>query len=362
MGLYLSIFLIAVCAAFLNIMGLTRRDSMILFSMLVLLFWIMSFIRWETGTDWQAYEGFFNWSSEWGKETVFEPGFAFLNTLVRQFTDNYTVMLCLEGGLIALFTALAIRRFSPFPLLSIFIVWCTLLGNVMFVRQAIATSILFYSVRYIIDKEKINFLIWVLLATLIHRTSLIFLLAWPIFHLRWPMLWMWGGLTIAIILSTVIGQLFMSVSSLFGEVIQTKINLYLGEGSDDNTFGTGFSMAMIIAKGLINKAFILLIGWFTVRHLDPKQYPHVRGFFNLFWFGCIIFFMTIPISTGMARFSYSYDIMQVVLIPYIFIAIRSLPWKIAIFLTLTAYLAMRMFVYINNFYNLYVPFKTFLNA
>lgn len=346
----------------MELCGLTKRDARLLFVGWSLFFFVLSFIRWQTGTDWEPYEGFFNWAGDWGAETEFETGFFFLNTLVKQFTDSYTVMLFVEGAVVAGFTTLAIRKFSPYPLVSLFILYAILLANIMFVRQAIATSILFYAVRYIIERRWWPFLLFVVLAAMFHRSAWIFLLAWPVFNLRWSITKMFFSLLIAIALSPVINALMLSLGGLFGGIIQAKLDLYLGEAAEGNTFGAGFSMAEIIVKGLINKVFLFTIGAYIIYLTDEKESFRVRGFMNLFWFGSIIYFLTIPISTGMARMSYAFDIFQIVLIPYLFKVVRNREARLIWFVLIGIYLLMRMMVYVINFYDYYVPFNTFLDA
>lgn len=78
-----------------SIYRIRKRDRLFLYITISLFFWIMSFVRWETGTDWEAYYNFFNSRYTWQEflDASFEVGFTAINFGVKQISDNYSFLL-----------------------------------------------------------------------------------------------------------------------------------------------------------------------------------------------------------------------------------------------------------------------------
>jgi len=56
-------------------------------------------LRWRTGTDWKPYhDGFMQVLQNYQRKD-FEIGYVFLNKIVRNFTDSFTIFLFVECGL-----------------------------------------------------------------------------------------------------------------------------------------------------------------------------------------------------------------------------------------------------------------------
>ena len=247
---------------------------------------------------------------------------------------------------------------SVYPLTSLFMAVGIQFANVNYIRQWVAAMILFYSVYYIQQRKLWPYLFMVIIACLFHRTSFIFLLAWWIYHLRLSKKTMVISMCICVVFSSFISTLFDSIGGAFGEVIQYKLSVYLDDY--DGAEGTGFSSIVTILKGVLNKCVIFFVILFFIDKIIEK-YPYVRGYFNLYWFGIILYFSLVGVNIVFIRFSFAYDFMLIVLFPYIFSVIKRNSNKIFIWGMLFMYLIMRMYVYLNSYIDLFIPFKTILN-
>ena len=173
---YFAIFTLLAFFSFLEIFAFKKVDSVLFFLVLTFFLFSLSFIRWETGTDWDAYLNFFEISTEWFSESEeFEWGFSRLNEIIRSYSSNYTVMLFVMAAILFSFQSKAILAFSPYPITSILILWSTTFANIFFVRQTVSIAILFFSIRYIQEKRFWSFLLMIFFAMLFHRTSIIFI-------------------------------------------------------------------------------------------------------------------------------------------------------------------------------------------
>jgi len=356
MTFYFLIFAVLTFFSFVEVFGLKKKDSAFFFIILSFLLFLLSFLRWETGTDWEPYITFFNSSDEWFIEGDFEWGFARFNEFVKIYFDNYTFFLFLLGTIIFCLQSAAILKFSPYPILSLLVLWSTIFGNVFFVRQTVATIFLFFSIRYIQEKKFWSFLAMIFLAMLFHRTSIVFILAWWIYKLRLKPITLIIYVAISLSLSVLLGKLFESLGEFAGGVVQQKIDLYLSDS--ENSFGSKTSVAEIVAKGIINKIFIFGIVTSMLGKITDKE-PEFRGYFNLYWAGIVIYFSVVSISIVLVRFALVYDMVLIIIIPFVLKYTENPYGRFFMFLMFVFYLLARFYTALTgNYIELFVPFRT----
>lgn len=359
MNFYFIIFAILSLFSFVEIFGLKSKQQIIIFLLFTFCMFILSFLRWEVGTDWISYFSFFDSSNQWMIESEFEWGFSRLNEFVKIIFDNYTILLFILGTILFGFQTKAIYKLSPYPITSLLFLWSISFGNVMFVRQTVATSILLFSVNYIINQKFRKFIFCIGLAMLFHRTSLIFLPAWWIYKIKIKPLWLWTGIGISVLFTIVIKSLLDNLIGIMGPIIQYKLDVYLSDS--ETTFGTNATLGQIIIKGVINKLIIFAILLYMSKKVIIK-YPIFQRLINLYWIGILLYFSTISISVAFVRLSFAYDILQIILVPILFSIIKNYQLKIICFIILLTYLSLRLYVaLVSNYYDMYVPFKTIFN-
>ena len=356
MAFYFIIFILLTIFSAFEVYGLKKNAKTLFFIILSSLLFFFSFIRWDTGTDWESYHTFFNYSTEWGLEGEFEWGFTRLNEFVKIFFDNYTFLLFIIASALFYFQSSAILRFSPYPSFSLLFLWCIIFANIFFVRQALATVILFFSIRYIQEKKLLLFLMMVGLAMLFHRTSIVFIIAWWVYHLKLRPVVMIAGIGISLTLTVALSTLMATLGSVAGGSIQHKISFYLD--SSGFTFGMeNTSIAQIIIKGFANKVFIFALALFFLKRLEEKG-EEFRGYLNLYWVSILIYFSMVSISIVLVRLSIVYDMVAIVLIPIILINIERLYVRFFLFLVFVCYLFLRLNLSLSSYPDSYIPFKT----
>lgn len=355
---YFTIFGILGVFSFLEIFGLKKSVNVSVFAIMTFFLFLLSFLRWETGADWEAYYTFFNGSVDWFTLGDFEWGFSRINEFVKMFFDNYNVLLFILGIIIFSFQSSAILSLSPYPVTSLFLLWSVSFGNILFVRQNIATVILFFSIRYIQKKSFLKFVCMILLAMLFHRTSLVFVFAWWIYRFNLSKKMMLVYIALSVCLSIVLGKIMEGLGGLVGGVVEQKLETYLSDGSE--TFGVKASMTQIVIKGFANKVFVFGICLFFFSRVKEAG-EKTKGYLNLYWAGILLYFSTISISLALVRLSYAYDIIFIILIPYLFFYIRSFNLRFFLFFLFLIYLGLRLYVgLVGSYYELFVPFKTIL--
>lgn len=112
----------------------------------------------------------------------FEFMYKLLNVSVGIFSKKHYLFLVVVSIISLIGIMLSIKRYSKDPLIVIllYVTIGTYYMNFLILRQAIALSILIYSIKYIEEKKLIKFIIAIILAASFHKTSFVFL---PIYFL-----------------------------------------------------------------------------------------------------------------------------------------------------------------------------------
>lgn len=192
--LTIDILLLASC---LFELGTKKTKQKVIFIWMIF-FTLFGGLRWETGGDWTSYKGYFD-AAQWGYESILsyrrwdgdvavEPGFMFLNTLIKSVVNEYWGFN-LVVGFFAQYTYYRFSmEFSPKrPLLMYVLILGMGMSSYMFVRSGLSVVVCYWAYRYIRDRKLIKFLLVVIAAGLIHRQVLLFIpLYWAVkLHFRW---------------------------------------------------------------------------------------------------------------------------------------------------------------------------------
>ena len=191
-----------------------------------------------------------------------------------------------------------------------------------------------------------------------HRTSIIFVFGWWVYKVKLKPQTMFVVLLLSIGFSSLSAMVMERLGTLIGGIVQSKLEAYLGDSAE--TFGQTTPLVITIAKGFINKLIIIITAFIMLRKIEART-PEFRGYLNLYWFGCILYFMTISISLALTRLSYPFDLLQIILLPYIFVNLPNNQLKIVVFFVTFFYFALRLASFLlGSYYDSYVPFKTII--
>lgn len=148
-------------------------------SMIVLML-IFGFRECGVGVDDNSYKRIFEEVSHYGVlgqffRTTMEPGYLTLNYIVSLFTDNFQVMLFITAAIPIFLYYKALEYESD----KISMFWGVFLtGTLLFIyfcgitRLFIASSIIAYGFRFVLEKKPIKYIIIVLIATSFHYSAI----------------------------------------------------------------------------------------------------------------------------------------------------------------------------------------------
>lgn len=106
-----------------------------------------------------------------------EKGYLFLNYIISIFTDNYNITQIILLGLSFCFLYKGISRLQDsvepfFVLIYYFFVLLNRFSSAGLVRMQIAVSIYIFSISFLKDKNIKKFFVWIIIASLFHRSAL----------------------------------------------------------------------------------------------------------------------------------------------------------------------------------------------
>ena len=193
-GWILMLSLVCVCFFIAdNTFGMTRKVSLFTGMSIIVFF---SVFRFDVGFDysvywllpvpiedgWGALWNVYDWGSEYAEFSRFEP-INRLFYLIAAYLDCRILLFVIYGVLTYSLIFCTILRYAKDPVTSIlaFLAFNYLisLGEM---RQGLAIAIVFFSLRYIIDKQPVRFLFCIALAGLGHFSAFAMVLLYPLYH------------------------------------------------------------------------------------------------------------------------------------------------------------------------------------
>lgn len=279
----------------------------------IMMIWCVIFIfigglRWRIGGDWDQYYDHFlfsKWSNIFSYDRYgngvekLEPGFVFVNVLVKTFFKHffvYNILLCS-------FIQITYYKFSNYffpkhPLLC----YCFLMilaSNIFPVRAGLAIGIAFWCWRYIKERNLKKYLLIVFAAFMIHNQAIVLLPAYFLGYIKLERKWLLILYPIIAIFAFRFQDYFASLTMMFGGSIAEKAQRYT-EGETE-----GFSNTVNYAGWILNYIFLNI--YLFVRKADNKEDDY---FYNTLINGVMIYntiFMVFATGMGdLARLASQY--------------------------------------------------------
>jgi len=235
--------------ALLALIGYTKSEYIKICSVVIIIVIVLfSGLRYERWTDWEQYYELFMNSGRSTKD--FEVGYKLLNFAGRSMLRNYNIYLCILYCIVLILYYSEFKQAaSEFVPICLFIFLSTNLLSSGGVRQFLACSITFFSIRFIREKNFLCFLMCIFLAATFHRTAVFF----------FPVFWVDKiKINYKILIATTTGMAAYQ-TGVFRELIKItfpiwsrfpsvayRVNLYLTTLNDFNFFNFGFLKRTII--------------------------------------------------------------------------------------------------------------------
>lgn len=181
MILQMSILLYSLCMGVL-LPNLQKNKKYYLIMMFVILTFFSGLRGIDVGIDTKSYVAIFNQVNmqplmDSFNNSRIENGYILLNYVVGRFTDNPQAILLITSIIINYSFARAIYKYSDNVAISTFIHVMFFYNSTMnLIRQYIALSIFLFGLDYLLRKDRLKFILVVLVASLFHSSSLILII------------------------------------------------------------------------------------------------------------------------------------------------------------------------------------------
>lgn len=293
------------------------------FSSGILIF--LSGFRYYYGADYQPYIEIFKDSKRYYityssiLNGDIEPGYLFLNKIINENNlPFYYVTFAMALMSISLKTYV-FKEYSPYPLASLLLFFSPVyfFEDVGQIRQGLTVGICAFSVKFIIEKKLIYFLITVFIAYQFHSTAMVFLLAYIVGNLNlnskhWLIL-----IIISIILSP------LKAYEILGPIVQklgSESASYRFSGySNDEQYGAAIEFGI----GDITR-IILIIIVLSYDNFAVAKFKHYKYFRNLLLFNNFLYYIFRTNTIFASRLPGAFGMYNMLVIPYI---IASVPLK-----------------------------------
>lgn len=262
--------------------NIARRGSIYWLTLLGLI--VFAGFRYEVGCDWTGYLK--NWERMFGEDVtaasaMTEPAHWVIIAVLQELGLSYTYLLVVAS--VIFFIGLnALARRQPDPIAMLVLAFPILIINMPMsgIRQAEAIGIMCIAFNAFVDKRVFRYVALVLLATLFHRSAMVFLALAPLVPIGFDK----RNVALAALLALP-GLYLMAQSSAADEATSR----YVGTGLD--AAGASFRLLILVASG----------GFYLLK-LAPRwraQYPQdyklatigawlMVGFFGLFVVSSVI--------------------------------------------------------------------------
>lgn len=186
--------------------GFRVRPTLVGMGLLFVVLTLFAGLRGAFTSDYSHYVSYFRYVRELPIREVLtrgftmERGFVLLSHFVGLFTDSGALYMLLIAAITLGFFFAAFQEQSIMPCLSVLLF--VAIGNYYesfnATRQVLAIAIAFWATRYINEKKTDfwKYLIWILLAGLIHRTVLIMI---PFYAVKWIRPNFWTGIACIVV-------------------------------------------------------------------------------------------------------------------------------------------------------------------
>lgn len=287
-----------------------------------LILFLCSALRFDIGNDYRQYtqtahEAFV------GGYVVTEPGFNWLVRIIYtlaggeyyEFVFAVFAFVTLVFFLKAFYEQSVDFSFSFFLFMTLGLYFQTY--NT--VRYYLALAIALYAMRYVLNKDYLKFIFWILLASFFHKSVLITI---PVY---WAASYAWKKWMI------VSGVLF-SVGCFLGKGIILKIALWFYPSYENTIYLEGGTSPISIVRGLLVLGLYL---WYQKQCAAESEDRELRLYaqLNLLSVVVCVFFSFLPVIT---RIAYYFSVTQLLMLPKIVYGIkeeklrRNIKWIIII--------------------------------
>lgn len=235
-----------------------------------------------------------------------ECGYVFISSVLRTLTDFPFAIVIVTGIITMLLYYIFIKKYSKWYFLSIicFIFLGFFDSSMNVVRQSIALAIITISYGYIVQGEKIKFIITVIIASCFHSSAILFLGAYLLRFFRLNK-WNLSVLMVCMVFAFICFSKILQIAFGYSDIYSGYVNSIYGESGKIGTLFNAAIFAFMLLSCLLIRS-IVGAERFRKENLDLPFYL------------CFIGMSIMVISYNMSvvgRIAQYFSIFQIILLP-----------------------------------------------
>lgn len=342
-------------------LDLTKGYSFNFFHLLALmLLTLVVAVRYDVGTDWNTYNGLFksyknNPLMSFGNQEM-ELGYYYVNRFVIWIGGGSSIVF---GALALIAWGLAFKSVPPYlvPLLIFFLfVDEYFFISLNLVRQFTALGIFVYSVKFIVSRHFLKFLLCLLFASLFHLSAVILI---PLYFLPYKRLYNQKLWIIAYVITLLLAnvpifiELFLKLFIRVTEFIPL-LNIYVRYILNEK-FG---NFRLEVGLGYIFRVAVSLFLLFTSKRVIKAE-PKTKAYYTLFFIGLIIYnlFYMIPLIVRINHYFIIFRSFILAFTAWFLWQEKNAIWKYGVIGIFVLYIALYLFAIYNGSHGT-APYQT----
>ena len=290
--LYYSIALLFIVLSVKDLNNKYKRSRFIIIVIVVFLS-VFAGIRDHVGYDFGSYEimflrspgitAAFSIQARYLFSSRIEPGYLILNSFVKSVTTNFMWQLLISSLIICSLIIFRLREYTPFVFLGILLYFTgSYLGmNFGLLRQGIASSLFFFSIKYVHEKHPAKYYLLNLIACLFHYSAVVLLPFYFILNRRHSMITRFVLISISLILS------FFDWATI---LLANAIPLFKDYYVNTLILQTQREAISLVSVGTVLKVVIFGLALIMRSKLQSK-FPYYNIMLNMYTYYLVFFLM-----------------------------------------------------------------------
>lgn len=355
---YLSAFILVFL---FNIFSRSKGIEFYLFYLFIIISFLITGSRYETGTDYLNYYNHYNDIKEYGLTVWHEPLYVLITVISQYINESFEFFILVWSFLTFLVLSLVLQKITPLYLLSFICYAGTyLLSNDMgTIRDSLASGILLFSVVALLNNNYLQTVTYILIASNIHRASILYFTIFLLKEINFKN----TTYLIILLLSLLLGYLkiFENILVLFFDIVShtlTFMDQYIGRL---NKYLFKYEQPESVSSIVLLKKVILVCYFLYFRNEIIKVFYPYKLYFNIYFFGTIIYFSLIwSHAEFAARTSSIFVYFEFILLPMPFLLKMTNLSKLLIFLFIMGTITSKYYMHIYKWYDYFVPYQSSL--
>lgn len=276
------------------------------YCMMVLSFlpiFIVAAIRYEVGTDWIIYLDYYHFINN-GTGGFSEKLFNLMNKFIGWTVNDFQGLVILVAFLsyIFLFKAIYEQSISAPLALLVFLISGSFFASINQLRQAISMPIMLYAYKYIRQKKLVPYMLWCLVAFLIHASAVVYLLLYFAAQFK-PTLRRYLTIFGICLVTLPVTQFVLDRLMMLTKYAWYSTSVFNSGSTENNFYLVGFVFQMIV-----------LVIMCYYRFASNDEDPVYDGMLNCYFLSVIALLFT-PVLTQVLRVSQCFAYCQILLVP-----------------------------------------------